>query len=254
VRLSVLAVCLFASLANAQSPLTNSDIIHMFAFGISPAVIKATINKSKAGFDLSPEGLIQLKKSGLNDDIVMAMISKSNIALTAPLRDSLHNMSSGIYYKSTDGYRSVDPGYLTNASSKGFGGSLMKSFSNLVAFKKKAIISEAHSSLQIRDLRPSYLFVLDYPTHNPEEFFLVRLRSTDSTRQIIYEKPTNGTGSIVFNDSLKIDFNIKKIENGYYEISPVHSLSTGEYGFVYSAASHYAGTRYTIYDFSIVEK
>jgi hypothetical protein len=253
-RLSVLAACLVASLANAQSPLSNNDVIHMFAFGISPAVIKATINKSKAGFDLSPEGLIQLKKAGLNDDIVMAMLSKTKAAIAAPTKDSVQNLSSGIYYKSVDRYISVGTDYLKSASSKKFGETLKKSFSGFISFNTKASVSNVHSNFLIQETKPSYFFVPDYLAHTPEEFFLVRLRSIDSTRQIIFEKPTNGTGPIVINDSLKIDFNIKRTENGCYEISPIHSMPPGEYGFIYRAGSLYSGTRYKIYDFSIVEK
>ncbi len=249
-----LAACLLASLANAQSPLTNSDVIHMVAFGISPAVVKATINKCKPGFDLSPDGLIQLKKSGLNDDILMAMISKTNTAAGLSSRDSLNLLSSGIYYKSADRFISFEHGYLANNSSKGFGESLKKSFSNFIAFKFKARMDNAHSSMQIGDTKPTFLFALGFQALSPEEFFLVRLRSTDTTRQIIYEKPMNGAGLIVINDSLKVDFNTRKLENNFFEVSPAHSLPPGEYGFIYSASPFYSGTRYTIYDFSIIEK
>ena len=221
-----LAACLVVSLANAQSPLTNSDVIHMVAYGISPAIVKATISKCKAGFDLSPDGLIQLKKSGLNDDILMAMISKTNAAVAAPARDSLNFLSSGVYYKSADRYISFEPGFLANTSSKGFSGSLKKSLSDFIAFKMKASMDKAHSNAQIQDPKPVFLFALGFEARSPEEFFLVRLRSTDSTRQIIYEKPTGGAGLIVINDSLKVDFNTRKLENGFYEVSPAHSLPT----------------------------
>jgi hypothetical protein len=249
-----LAACLLVSLAKAQSPLTNTDVIRMVAYGISPIVVKATINKCKAGFDLSPDGLIQLKKSGLSDDILMVMISKTNAAVGAPARDSLNFLSTGIYYKTPDRYISFEPGYLASASSKGFGRSLKKSFSDFIAFKIKASMEKAHSSTQIQDPRPTFLFALDYPARNPEEFFLVRLRSTDSTRQIIYEKPTGGAGLIVINDSLKVDFNTRKLENNFFEVSPAHSLPPGEYGFIYSGVSFYSRARYTIYDFRIGEK
>jgi hypothetical protein len=249
-RLIALAACLIASLANAQSPLTNNDVIHMFAFGISPAVIKAMIGKSKAGFDLSPEGLIQLKKSGLSDDIVMTMISKSNVAVGALTRDSLYALSSGIYYESESKYAPFEPGYLTSKYSKGLGGSLKKSFSGFIPFNTKASIVGAHANMRIPNIKPVFLFVSD----GPDEFFLVRLHNTDSSRQMNFEKPTNGAGPIVINDSLKMDFNIKKIENGFYEVSPTHSLPPGEYGFIYSSSARYTATRYKIYDFSIVEK
>lgn len=249
-----LAACLLASLANAQSPLTNSDVIHMVAFGISPIIVKATIYKCKARFDLSPDSLIQLKKSGLNDDILMAMITKTSATVITPTRDSLNPLSSGIYYKSAERNTFFEPGYLANISSKGFGESLKKSFSNFIAFKFKARMDNAHSTMQIGDAKPIFLFAFDFPSHNPEEFFLIRLSSRDSSRELIYEKPTNGPGLIIINDSLKVDFNIRKLENSLYEISPGHSLPPGEYGFIYNSASLYSGTRYKVYDFRIVEK
>ena len=250
----ILAACLLVSLANAQTPLTNTDVIRMVAYGISPAVVKATISKCKAGFDMSPDGLIQLKKSGLSDDILIVMISKTNTAAGLSSRDSLNLLTSGIYYKSADRFISFEHGYLANNSSKGFGESLKKSFSNFIAFKFKARMDNAHSSIQIGDTKPTFLFALDFPSHNPEEFLLVRLSSKDSSRELSYEKPTNGAGLIIIIDSLKIDFNTRQLENGFYEISPAHPLLDGEYGFIYSSASLYSGTRYAIYDFRILEK
>jgi len=188
-RLSLLAACLVSSLANAQSPLTNNDVIHMFAFGISPAIIKATINKSKAGFDLSPEGLIQLKKSGLNDDIVIAMLSKSNMVVSAPVRDSFYSLPSGIYYKSAGRHISFEPGFLTSRMPKGFGG-LMRTFSSFIHANSQARIDSPHAKLRIAYPKPLFLFVSD----NPDDFFLIRMRATDSSRQMNFEKPASGRG------------------------------------------------------------
>jgi len=53
----VLSACLLSSIVYAQSPLTNADVIRMVAYGISPSLVKTTINKSKAGFDLSTADL-----------------------------------------------------------------------------------------------------------------------------------------------------------------------------------------------------
>jgi hypothetical protein len=249
-RTIILTVCLFVSAANAQSILSNNDVIRMVTFGISPMVIKATISKSKAGFDLSPEGLIQLKKSGLNDDIVMAMISKSNAFVNTPVRDSFYSLSSGIYYKSADKTIPFEPDYLVSKTSKGFGGGMMKTFGAFIHFSTKVSIDSAHAGIRIVQARPVFLFVSD----SPDEFILVRLRVTDSSRQMNFENPTNGAGLIVINDSLKVDFSVRKLENGFYEISPAHSLPPGEYGFIYNSAAHYSGNRYKIFDFSIVEK
>src|ERR1700733_11405548 len=109
VRIMLLATtCFFARSAqeqntNKQDALTNKDIIVMTSSGMSGAIIKAAIGKSKTNFDLSAAGLIQLKKSGIPDDILLTMISKvSTAAATAP-EDSLRLMPPGIYNRSVKG-------------------------------------------------------------------------------------------------------------------------------------------------------
>jgi hypothetical protein len=256
-RTIILAIYFLISLAQAQNPLTNSDVIHLVQSGISPLIVKATISKSKTGFDMTPDGLIQLKKAGMNDDIVMAMLSKNNVVpgtAIISLKDSLENLPGGIYYRSPDKYISLVPGFLTSAVSKGLAGTIKKAFTGFIPFIVKASVAGAHGSIRISEKKPVLLFMLDYPARHPEEFFLVRLRTSDSSRQISFAKPVNGSGPILLNDSLKIDFSIKKSANGSYEVSPDHPLMPGEYGFIYSAAALYSGTRYKIYNFSITEK
>jgi hypothetical protein len=58
----------------AARPLTNNDVISLARAGLSDAVIVSTIQKSPTQFDLGPEALINLKKSGVSNTVIEAMI------------------------------------------------------------------------------------------------------------------------------------------------------------------------------------
>jgi hypothetical protein len=58
----------------AERPLTNDDIISLARAGLSDAAIVATIQKSPTQFDLGPEALIYLKKSGVSNTVIETMV------------------------------------------------------------------------------------------------------------------------------------------------------------------------------------
>jgi hypothetical protein len=253
---SLIWACLIINILSAQKEgtLSNQDIVSMISAGLSPNIIKAAINKSKTNFDLSTAGLVQLKKSGMPDDILLAMIGKNSIASVTPVKDSLLSMPAGIYYKSSDHYKFMEPGVLSSAATTGVGGTLKKAFSMVISFNVKAGITGIHSALIVGETKPEFLFILDYPARSPEEFYLVRLIATQNSRQITFQKSANAAGAIVINDSLKISCTNKKLQNGIYEVSPSHPLPPGEYCFIYSASSLYQGSQFKAFDFSIEPK
>jgi hypothetical protein len=54
--------------------LTNSDIISLTRAGLSDEVIISVIQRSQRNFDLTPEALIALKKSGVSNKVIEAMV------------------------------------------------------------------------------------------------------------------------------------------------------------------------------------
>lgn len=75
-------VCIFgfAAAVFAQSEiLTNADVVLMTRSELGKDLIVEKINESKGAFDLSVEGLVNLKKSGVNDEIITAMMEKSRV-------------------------------------------------------------------------------------------------------------------------------------------------------------------------------
>ena len=63
-----------SQVVRAQSTLTYQDIVTMVSGGLSDQVIVTAIQQSnKLAFDLSPAGLIDLKKNGVSDSLISAM-------------------------------------------------------------------------------------------------------------------------------------------------------------------------------------
>src|SRR5258707_137574 len=64
-----------AAAALVPAALTNQDVLKMVQAGLGESVVLATVRTAGAtSFDLSPDGLIALKKGGVSDAIVSVMI------------------------------------------------------------------------------------------------------------------------------------------------------------------------------------
>lgn len=59
----------------SRAPLTNADVIQMMKSGLGKHTIVLLIQESPCHFDTSPQALIRLKKAGVNDEVINAMVS-----------------------------------------------------------------------------------------------------------------------------------------------------------------------------------
>ena len=74
---TLLCLSLFA-VGNAQQPeslLTNTSVIKLVKAGFKEKTIIAIINNQPSNFNLGTEDLIVLKRNGVNENIIMAMLS-----------------------------------------------------------------------------------------------------------------------------------------------------------------------------------
>lgn len=74
----VLCLLLAAFTASAEEVLTNRSVGRMVAAGLSPDIITAKIQGSKNTFDVSIDALLQLKKDGVHDEIIKAMVEAAS--------------------------------------------------------------------------------------------------------------------------------------------------------------------------------
>jgi hypothetical protein len=61
---------------SAETPLTNASVIKLVRAGFKEKTLVAIINSRPVQFDLSPDRLIELKKSGVSERVIMAMLAR----------------------------------------------------------------------------------------------------------------------------------------------------------------------------------
>ena len=76
----------------AQEVLTNDSVIQMVKAGLPEAVVIAKIKSTSTKFDLKTDSLVSLKKAGVSDKVLEAMVAagsgaaSSTTAMPAPRR------------------------------------------------------------------------------------------------------------------------------------------------------------------------
>ncbi|MEP6924007.1 MAG: hypothetical protein ABI954_06060 [Pyrinomonadaceae bacterium] len=76
--LSLLLLVWTLTPANAQEVLTNAQILEMSRAGLSKQIILTKIRLSAGNYDVTANALIELKKAGVEDEIVTAMFEVFN--------------------------------------------------------------------------------------------------------------------------------------------------------------------------------
>ena len=87
----VFTLCaIFAASAQAQpqtsgaaTPLTNAAVVKLVRAGFSDKTVISLIRARPSRFDLTPDRLIELKKSGVSEKIILAMIARDDTSFVA---------------------------------------------------------------------------------------------------------------------------------------------------------------------------
>lgn len=78
VLLAVSFCCLSArgQTANRSNPLTNTAVVKLVKAGFKENTILSIIAARRSSFDLSPERMIELKRNGVSERVILAMLSR----------------------------------------------------------------------------------------------------------------------------------------------------------------------------------
>ncbi|HEU4594479.1 MAG TPA: hypothetical protein VFS10_04855 [Pyrinomonadaceae bacterium] len=68
---------------SAEAPLTNNSVVKLVRAGFKEKTVIAIIRSRPARFELSPERLIELKKSGVSERIILAMLAREEATMLA---------------------------------------------------------------------------------------------------------------------------------------------------------------------------
>lgn len=247
----VTAVCLSRPGATslAQEVLTNESVVQMVKAGLPEAVVIAKIKSTATKFDLKTESLVNLKKAGVSDKVLEAMMAPGSpatgaqaaapaaappAAATGSLRDRdvIYHLIGGKYVEM----------FATSANLE----------TNMAFFQSKSevVLEGRKSKYRISDKQPVFL-----STWGPTDAPLVKLKPGDSNddRNLKISSgafmPFGGTQKMGVRNEDKIAINIERDARGFYKMTPAAPLPPGEYGFI--LASGFGAGVGKVFDFGV---
>jgi hypothetical protein len=258
-----LAIFVTALPATAQQGLTNSDIIKMQSAGLSESVILASVNGQPAAYDTSTDGLLALKKAGVSDTVVAAMISRNAAMKAGVSNPSGSNLTPpvsagpppgvdevGVYYQDKNKAWHPITSEIVNTKS----GGVLKSIATdgIVKGDQNGHIKGAESSTKLTT--GSNLLIYMPETYTANDYILVKLHQNSNNRE--FRAVTGG----VFHSSGgaardTVDFGSQKLAPHVYELTFATPLSPGQYGILPPGATSTSNLAASgkIYSFSITE-
>lgn len=260
---------------SSNEVLINKSVVDLKLAGLGKSTIIGLIAKSPCKFEVDIKDIIALKKEGLEDEIIDAMVekmAKGNTSTSPALSNSvtkivedLQRQGTGIYYMSNAILQEVEP---TVCSQSKVGSGLLTSLTYGVAkVKSKLSVSGNKANLQLQEKKPMFYFYFNNEQKNlnqqvssffasatnPNEFMLVKfeLKRGKSSRDITVGSANAYEGSSTgVDDENKRNFKFKKLTAGIYEVYFDTDLAPGEYCFMY-AGSVSNGLSPKVYDFGV---
>ena len=263
-RLTLLLATVFSVLpATAQQGLTNTDIIKMQSAGLSENIILASVNGQPAAYDTSTNGLLALKKAGVSDSVVAAIITRNaamksgvsnpsgtNVPTAAPAGPPPGVDEVGVYFQEKDKTWHAIPSEVVNTKS----GGVLKSIASqgIIKGDTNGHIKGAESATKLTS--GSNLLIFMPETYSATDYILVKLHKNADNRE--FRAMTGG----VFHSSGgatkdTVEFGSQKMAPHVYQLTFVSPLSPGEYGILppgATATSNLAASG-KIFSFSIIE-
>jgi len=251
----------------AQEVLTNDSVISMVKGGLGEAVVLARIRSSPANFDTSTNSLLALKKAGVSDKVIEAMVSapRSGAAAAAPAAPTPAAPSAGT---------SAPPPSVSASARSSAGGAAANlprdsifhlngakyvemqpqvveiEISNAVfSSKSDVVLGGRRAEYRITDRQPQF-----YSYFAPTEALLVKLKPGDKKNDRNLKMgsggyhPYGGSSRMGIRSEDRIAVKSEREANGFYRISPSNPLPSGEYGFIVLSGAT-AGGR--MFDFGV---
>ncbi|HEX5528322.1 MAG TPA: hypothetical protein VFZ82_02115 [Methylomirabilota bacterium] len=233
----------------AQEVLTNDSVIQMVKAGLPEAVVIAKIKSTATKFDLKTDSLVSLKKAGVSDKVLEAMVAAGSGS--APTTGSMPAppapaMAAGALKNTDVIYQIVSGKYVemfaTSANLE----------TNMAFFQSKSEVVLEGKKAQYRttDKQPVFL-----STYSSTDAPLVRLKQGDEHNDRNLKigsgafMPFGGTQKMGVRNEDKIPVTIERDPRGFYKVTPSAALPPGEYGFI--LATGFGAGSGKIYDFGV---
>jgi hypothetical protein len=253
IALTVLGL-LLATPGFAQEVLTNQLVVDMLKAGLSERVVVAKIRTSPTNFDTGTDALIALKKNGVPEKVIEAMMSPTAGASAAPAPPAGAPPAASV--------AAVPPGAMAAPARPTVfhvvagkevelmvnGIEIQTNRARYAGRSTEAVIAGNKSKYRTQDRQPTFVL-----TAAPNEMPLVRLDPGKNDRNL---KIGSGSSAPYAGGSTRrgirsedlVEVDVERDSRGFYRVRPRAPLAPGEYGF---AASR-GGTQVSgIYDFGV---
>lgn len=261
--LFVFAAGLFSVAALAED-FGNESVVALTEAGIGQDVLLAKISSLPCSYDVSTNAIVALKKDGVANVVIAAMVDRCAGASKAQggvsdVSEPTAKRKPGIYLDqdiaSTYRLEAIRPATANGVRTTG-NGSLLFPFRVILALPRAA------AQVVAAENKPAFYFyfetddanVSDFGTsasisaQSPSEFSLVRFKLKNGQREMTVAKQKAFSGSNVGVDPKDaLQFDIEEIGDGVFKATPLSPLAAGEYGFLLRAGSD----AYRVYDFQI---
>ena len=246
----VAAMCLSlpASISLAQEVLTNDSVVQMVKAGLPEAVVIAKIKSTATKFDLKTDSLVNLKKAGVSDKVLEAMVAAGSGSPTAGAMPAAPApaVAAGALKNQEVIYQLVGDRYVemfaTSANLE----------TNMAFFQSKSevVLEGRKAQYRTTEKRPVFL-----STYSSTDAPLVRLKPGDAHNDRNLKigsgafMPFGGTQKMGVRNEDKIAITIERDPRGFYRVTPAAPLPPGEYGFI--LATGFGAGSGKVYDFGV---
>ena len=249
VLVAAVSLSLSGATSLAQEVLTNDSVIQMVKGGLPEAIVIAKIKSTATKFDLKTDSLLNLKKAGVSDKVLEAMVAAGSstpapsTAMPAPPAPAVAagglKTQDVIYQLIADKYVEL---FATSANLE----------TNMAFFQSKSevVLDGRKARYRIKDKQPIFL-----STYSSTDAPLVKLKPGDSNDDRNLKigsgafMPFGGTQKMGVRNEDKIAINIERDARGFYKVTPASPLPPGEYGFI--LATGFGAGSGKVYDFGV---
>src|SRR5690242_12606807 len=262
------AIAILGAVCCAQSVLNNDAVVKMLKAGLSEDIVVSTIKSQPGRYATSADDLIALKKEGVPDKIISAMIDKGTAPSTNPLVAAAAAGAPapatvapaaatpapvvseiGVYFNKNGAWADLAPEIVNSKT----GGTLKRiGTAGIVKGDINGHVNGLHSPNQLKT--PIELLVYTPEGTAITEYQMLRLRDQKDSREF-----RTTTGGVVHQSGGAardlITFDGKKVAPRTYLIT-LTNLGSGEYGLLpppTGDSSGHSGRIGKIYSFRIIE-
>ncbi len=245
-----------AMTAQAQQAMDNAAVLKLQAAGLGDDLIVNTVTNSPGHYSMTTDDMIALKKAGISDKVMGAMMQKNAGVSAAPIMaagapgPAIAGVDEvGCYYKKDGNWTAFAPEIINYKS-----GGVLKSIASQGIVKGDKNGHIPGKTAKITLLRQTQLLIYVPEGTSPEEYQLIKLRQNSDNRE--FRSETGG----VFHNSTGAQRDAKtftsvKVAPRMYQITLAAELPVGEYGILPpgSLTSSNAASAGKMYTFSLPE-